>query len=243
MSEGYSATNIKDLLNTTYNTIRKYAKGDPYKLCRINSDGMKKVNCERYREDIISYLRQNMTYKAICVKITADGYNGKLTQVRKYCHKLIAELEIEHNARKNNAGVFIKENQSFDIHCVSKSDIFKYIWSDAQIDENDLNYIFVKYPQLTEIRECVQDFREIYTKKDTKLLESFINKYSACSLKNLQSFANGLLVDNEAVKNSVVSELSNGFVEGINNKVKVIKRSMYGRASLSLLRAKILLAR
>lgn len=42
----------------------------------------------------------------------------------------------------------------------------------------------------------------------------------------LASFVNGLKMDIDAVRNSVISELSNGFVEGINNKVKVIKRTM-----------------
>ena len=74
-------------------------------------------------------------------------------------------------------------------------------------------------------------------------MENFINKYSVCTIPNLKSFASGLLIDNDAVQNAVTSELSNGFVEGNNNKVKLIKQSMYGRADLKLLRAKVILAR
>ncbi|WP_157862845.1 transposase [Desulfofarcimen acetoxidans] len=43
-----------------------------------------------------------------------------------------------------------------------------------------------------------------------------------------------------AVKNSVISEYSNGFIEGNNNRLKMIKHTMYGRAGLDLLRAKII---
>ncbi|MGN2338122.1 transposase [Clostridium cagae] len=46
---------------------------------------------------------------------------------------------------------------------------------------------------------------------------------------------NGLLRDIEAIENSVSSDLSNGFVEGTNNKLKMIKRTMYGRCSKSFL--------
>lgn len=42
-------------------------------------------------------------------------------------------------------------------------------------------------------------------------------------------------------KNAVVSPLSNGFVEGINNRTKMIKRVMYGRCGIDLLSAKIIL--
>lgn len=181
-----------------------------------------------------------MTYKEICDKITEEGYNGKLTQVRKYCHKLIDELEIEHNPRKNSVGVQIKKNQKFDIHCVSKSDIFKYIWSDKELELADVVYIINKYPQVLDILECVRDFRNIYIEKSTPLLKQFVDVYSTSDIKSIKSFASGLLIDYKAVMNSVSSALSNGFVEGNNNKIKAIKRMMYGRAKIDLLRIKIL---
>lgn len=52
-----------------------------------------------------------------------------------------------------------------------------------------------------------------------------IEKYIANEIATRKSFAKGLLKDIEAVKNSVVSPLSKGFVEGINNKLKMIKRT------------------
>ena len=240
LSEGYSPKTIRGLLRTTYNRIRRYAKGDPYKMCRFNKDGMKKVNYEHYREDIVNYLRHNISFKDICARITADGYNGKLTQVKKYCHKLIAELGIEHTSKKNTAGVYIKKDQKTSIHYVSSGTIFKFLWSGIEIDEKDLKYIFNKYPILEEIHYSICDFRNIYTQKDAALLEQYIETYKNCSIDSLKSFANGLSLDIDAVKNSVISDLSNGFVEGINNKIKVIKRIMFGRAKLDLLTAKIL---
>lgn len=37
--------------------------------------------------------------------------------------------------------------------------------------------------------------------------------------------------DLEAIENAVSSPLSNGFVEGTNTKVKMVKRTMYGGVS------------
>ena len=42
------------------------------------------------------------------------------------------------------------------------------------------------------------------------------------------------------IENAVVSDLSNGFVEGVNNKLKMIKRTMYGRCGQKLLTAKLM---
>lgn len=56
----------------------------------------------------------------------------------------------------------------------------------------------------------------------------------------MNSFANALEKDIEAIDQAVVSEWSNDLVEGTNNKLKLIKRTMYGRSSKKLLQAKLL---
>jgi hypothetical protein len=239
-AQGYTQASIIKLMKLTHNTIGKYAKGDPYKLCQIDTSGMKTANYENYREDIIRYLRQNMKYTDICAKITADGYNGKITQLRKYCHKLIAELDIDYNSKKNFVGATVKKSQEFDLHCIKKSDLFQYIWSDEELELHDVVYIIRKYPAVFEIIECVRDFRNVFIEKSVELLKQFTEKYSTSGIKSIKSFASGLLIDYDAVKNSVVSDLSNGFVEGTVNKIKAIKRTMYGRAKIDLLRVKVL---
>jgi transposase len=57
----------------------------------------------------------------------------------------------------------------------------------------------------------------------------------------LRSFANGIRNDKEAVVNGLTLPYSSGRVEGIVNKVKAVKRQMYGRASFTLLRKRIIL--
>jgi hypothetical protein len=181
-----------------------------------------------------------MQFTEIHKQMIKMGCDAKRTAFNQYCRNLIAEQGIEYNAKMNSVGVCVKKDQSVNIHYLSKSDVFKFIWSGTEINEEDKTYIFGKYPALEEILYAVCDFRDIYVKKDTQLLENFIDKYLNCSIDSIKSFANGLKLDIDAVKNSVVSDLSNGFVEGNNNKIKVIKRVMYGRAKLKLLTAKIL---
>ena len=64
-------------------------------------------------------------------------------------------------------------------------------------------------------------------------------KYSNSSIKALKSFAEGLKRDIDAVENAVAYNFSNGFVEGTNSRLKMIKRSMYGRCGKQLLEAKL----
>ena len=68
-----------------------------------------------------------------------------------------------------------------------------------------------------------------------------ISRYQIFDSYEIASFINGLLKDLEAIENAVSSNLSNGFVEGTNSKLKMIKRTMYGRCSKKLLSAKLML--
>jgi len=63
----------------------------------------------------------------------------------------------------------------------------------------------------------------------------------SCGEKGDDTYVNGLTADIEAVKNSIRYKYSNGLAEGSVNKIKLIKRIMYGRNSFYLLKAKILL--
>jgi transposase len=116
------------------------------------------------------------------------------------------------------------------------------IWNFG-LEAADEKYIFTKYSKLGEIQQCIVDFREIYNEKSPDLLKRFIDTYSKSNIKPIASCASGLRCDGDAVKKSVVSKLSNGFVEGINNKIKLIKRMMFGRAKIDLLRIRVLFAK
>ncbi len=57
---------------------------------------------------------------------------------------------------------------------------------------------------------------------------------------DLRRFAKTLRQDISAVQNAVTDQWSNGQTEGQINRLKTLKRSMYGRASIELLRARML---
>lgn len=78
-----------------------------------------------------------------------------------------------------------------------------------------------------------------YEKIIKNLYSFFVEKYSKNLLKPLRSFAEGLKRDIDAVENAVAYDYSNGFVEGTNSRLKMIKRTMYGRCGRQLLEAKL----
>jgi len=242
LAEGYSPVQIKELLHTTYFRIRRYATGDPYKLCRFQGD--KEPEASQYRGTIIDLLTQNVSLKCALEQVSALGYSGKRRAFEDYCHKLVNELGLAYMPKRKASGVPIDTSHAKPIqHYVSKKDFLKHLWSGKEMEQADIDFIFSKYPEVSEINQCIIDFRQIYNEKSTALLEQFIERYSASHRTPIKSFASGLRGDLDAVKNSVISDLNNGFVEGNNNKIKAIKRLMFGRAKIDLLRVKVLYAR
>ena len=81
-------------------------------------------------------------------------------------------------------------------------------------------------------------FYEALVLADIKKLDLFIKQYQSDSLEPLSTFASGLKRDYAAVKNCLLyPQISNGPMEGTNNKIKMLRRRGYGRAGLELINA------
>ena len=78
--------------------------------------------------------------------------------------------------------------------------------------------------------------------KKPTAFDTWLDEAQQSNITILQTFVHGLKLDDDAVKAARTSVWSNGQVEGQVNKLKLIKRQMYGRASFDLLRKRVLLA-
>ena len=78
---------------------------------------------------------------------------------------------------------------------------------------------------------------------DKGVLKTWLDSYAQSPISELKSFAYGIKMDIKAVNNAIDLDTSNGIVEGYVNKLKAVKRVMYGRASVELLRTKMVFSR
>ena len=74
----------------------------------------------------------------------------------------------------------------------------------------------------------------------TDQLATWLTDAAATGLPAFSSFAAGIRKDLAAVTNGLSLPYSSGAVEGNVNRIKMLKRQMYGRAKLDLLRLRIL---
>jgi transposase len=71
-------------------------------------------------------------------------------------------------------------------------------------------------------------------------LDEWLREADASEAEVMGRFAKGLRKDLAAVRAGLTESWSNGPVEGFIHKLKLIKRSMYGRASFGMLRSRVL---
>ena len=91
-------------------------------------------------------------------------------------------------------------------------------------------------------RACrlAQSFREMIEDRQSEKLDEWLQQAEGSQIVEFERFAVSLRTDYAAVKAALIYSWSNGQVEGQVNRLKLIKRQMYGRANFGLLRKRVL---
>ena len=97
-------------------------------------------------------------------------------------------------------------------------------------------------PVVREVQQLAIDFGALVRTRDAPGLVAWLARADASSLPEVRSFAAGIRRDRAAVDAALSSPWSNGQTEGQINRLKVLKRQMYGRAKLDLLEKRFLYA-
>jgi transposase len=105
-----------------------------------------------------------------------------------------------------------------------------------------LKEVLARCPELDRTTHHVRAFAELMNNRQGRLLDQWIAAVQADDLPALHTFVSGLGQDLDAVVAGLSLPYSSGAVEGHNNKIKMLKRQMFGRANFDLLRKRVLLA-
>jgi transposase len=92
-------------------------------------------------------------------------------------------------------------------------------------------------PEIHIVADAVIEFARILRTRDTAAFEAWLMAAQATALRG---FVGGILGDIAAIRAALSQPWSNGPVEGQVNRLKMLKRQMYGRAKFDLLRSRVL---
>jgi hypothetical protein len=93
--------------------------------------------------------------------------------------------------------------------------------------------------EFTTMRRLAMQFRGLLRSGTTQRLDAWLTDARASGIYAMQRFAKTIRQDLAAARNAVSEPWSNGQTEGQINKLKTLKRAMYGRAGVELLRARM----
>jgi transposase len=105
----------------------------------------------------------------------------------------------------------------------------------TEAETQQLVQLRAQQAEVAEAVDLARDFATLVRQRQPTQLDPWLQRATSSTLEALQRFARGLRDDYEAVKAGVTLPWSTGPVEGHINRLKMLKRQMFGRARLDLL--------
>ncbi|WP_407706923.1 transposase [Streptomyces phaeochromogenes] len=105
-----------------------------------------------------------------------------------------------------------------------------------------LKTVLVNCPELDALAGHVRPFPQMLTERQGELLPQGLDAARRDDLPSLHSLAAGIDRDRDAVIAGLTLPWSSGVVEGHPNRIKMLKRQIFGRASFALPQKRVLLA-
>jgi transposase len=172
----------------------------------------------------------------LCQELKALGYRGSERAIYRYLTFLQATLlPAEQTA---TSVTVVQESLS------AKQAVWLLIRPPEELDEHqehELVRLCQASPQIEQAYQLAQSFRRmLQLRQGEERLDGWLQEASSSDLPELQHFAAGIQRDKAAVQAGLSLSYSSGPVEGHINRLKLIKRSMYGRAQFDLLRQRVL---
>lgn len=224
-NNGLRITHIAKKHQLSRGTIYNYLKRTkpPQKTTRKTKPAQLKL--QPYYNSIIKHDSERLTLDQIIEKIRVEGYDGSRSAVRKFLEPYRA------NKKKQFAKTLA--------YRVSRIQITQWIWTGFEMLNDEQKKLLERclsiYPAIEYVEQIVQEYRTLFRNKDVSALIDWMNTQLMNKQSPFYGHSLGIRKDLAAVKNALTSPFSNGLLEGQVNRLKWIKRMMYGRAKPDVL--------
>jgi transposase len=227
-AKGASISAIARALGLDRTTVRRFAQASG--LEELQAKTLQRASLlDGYTDYLHQRWAEGCTDAAVLTtEITALGYRGSQQTVRRYLHPL-RDGRPAPPARpvaptvREVTGWILRRPESLD--------------ADEQVR---LKQVLGHCPQLDSAAAHVTGFAEMMGGRRGDRLDDWMAAVENADLPELHRFTTGLRRDYDAVRAGLTLEHSSGRVEGTVNKIKMLKRQMFGRANFDLLRTRVL---
>ncbi len=175
-------------------------------------------------------------------ELRAKGYKGSQHGIYRYLETLKA-LPLAPSQHKSAAkcASSIQPNSLLTLSASQATWLFFRKEEDFKPEEQEsLRQLRQASPDLEVTYHLVEEFLHMVRKRTGEQLDAWLNKVEASHLQAFHTFVTGVQNDKEAILAGLTLPWSTGPLEGHINRLKLIKRSMYGRAGFDLLKLRVL---
>ena len=235
--QGHSERRIARELGMSRKTVRRYLRRES---CPDWIPGRpRRLTVDAHREWIDAQLAEGLTNVVeLHRQLTERGFKGSYGSVWRYVSKQLGAAG-KKDKHLNAASPPVPPPPS------AKQLSFEWVRRPEKrkpTEQARLDAIRAGSDELKTALDLADEFAELIRKRSQGTLGDWLVRGEACLNPELRRFAEGIRRDEAAVHVAVTQPWSNGPVEGHVNRLKTIKRQMYGRAGFVLLRARVVRA-
>lgn len=232
---GHPAARIARELGLSRRSVFRYLRRETCPAWSLR--GSRRSRLDRYRDWIDARLAEGfLNVAALHRQLTERGFRGSYGSVYAFVTKRLGAAG-KKRGRRNAANPPVPAPPS--------ARQLSFEWARRAEkrkppEQARLDAIRALSDELTAALDLADAFADLIRKKSPESLSEWLTRGEASSDPDLRRFAEGIRREEAAVHAAVTGPWSNGAVEGHVNRLKTIKRQMYGRAGFALLRARVL---
>ena len=241
-----SLKEIAAIFEVSARTAKIYLKMDVKEIDAMDSPKVYKKQVtlmDDYINIVFKMLNDNVTTDVIFAYVRQCGFSGNPTTLLNYIEKV--KRNNFPDREKSHPMQMLQLRYPDGVEAISRGSLLKYILTcnpktqlNAKVGEI-IGAVKEKFTVLAEAGKAFHSFHSIIMGDSPEALDTFLEEYADSIYK---PFCDGIKKDITPVKNAISLPVSSGFVEGCNNKFKLLKRSLYGRSNFVNLKNKCMLA-
>ncbi len=242
--QGWSYRQIAQHLHLNWRTAKKYVQADmlPRRILPQTTSSL-----TPYAPTIQAVVAAGtQTGIDLWRELQTQGYRGSLSSV----YRVLKHLQPEDQRRVRRArgsGGSQHSAQTVPVTKPRQLSARQAKWllvrQEEKLKAEEVNYrerLCALCPDVATAYPLAQEFMRIIRERDGARLDGWLADVQASGVRELKQFAKSLLRDEAAVRGALDTAWSTGQVEGQINRLKLVKRTMYGRGSFEVLRQRVM---
>jgi transposase len=176
-------------------------------------------------------------------EIRSNGYRGSESSVRHFVARWRAALPDRLKRARTGPNSTAPETRSKKIVASARLATWLLLREADKLEAEErafVEHLVETSPEIAEAQLLAREFNRILKQRDQEAFPSWMERASHSRIPEMKSLASGLERDRAAVVAALTYQWSNGPTEGHINRLKTLKRAMYGRAKLDLLKIRTL---